>query len=186
MKTPSLVFVCLLGFSFLILADAPAENVVKSLTIADSTSFQEVSPLDFSMIVSAGALSSREGKKIEVFLSNGAFSLKQMANGWVLPLKSKEEFILVLTFLNGNGPVVDGEYSPKAGYGKSFYCYAEVRVLSGPQGTNISLDVAEGKAVLTGITSGKITGSFQLLRKNADKTVAETSGTFDVPLTVEK
>ena len=186
MKPFSRLLFFILGFSLILPANPPAGNIIKVLSCLDNPSLQEVSPLDLSKIVSAGALSSQGGKQVDVFLSNGVFTVKQMANEYVLPLKNKKEFILVLTFLNPPNPVVDGEYSPKAGYGKPLWCYAVVRVLSGPQGTNASFMVNEGKAVLTGIKAGKISGTFQMTRKNGDKVVAEATGTFDVPLTVEK
>lgn len=167
-------------------AAAPADNAVTAMTCLDNPAFQEVQPLDFSKIVSAGALSSRGGQKIEVFLSNGSFTVDQMANEYVLPLKNKKEFILVVTFLNANQPVVDGTYSPKAGYGKPFWCYAGVRVLSGPNGTNASFSVNEGQAVLAGVKTGKISGTFDLIRKNGAAVAARAAGKFNVPLTVAK
>lgn len=184
----SLFAVLAAGFGLALVAPpaAPTDNAVTALTCLDNPSFQEVQPLDFSKIVSAGALSSRGGQKIEVYLSNGSFTVAQMANEYVLPLKNKSEFILVVTFLNANQPVVDGTYSPKAGFGKPFWCYAAVRVLSGPKGTNASFSVNDGQAVLAGVKTGRISGTFDLFRKNGAAVAAQAAGRFNVPLTVEK
>jgi len=179
-------FTLALGLTLVCPAAAPVDNAVTAMTCVDNPSFQQVQPLDFSKIVSAGALSSRGGQKIEVFLSNGSFTVDQMANEYVLPLKNKSEFILVVTFLNANQPVVDGTYSPKAGYGKPFWCYAGARVLSGPNGTNASFSVNDGQAVLAGVKSGKISGTFDLNRKNGTAVAARAAGKFNVPLTVAK
>lgn len=164
----------------------PKGNAIKTLTCTDMKPFQDVSPLNFGTIRSAGAQRSKDGKKIEVYLSNGNFTVESMSSDMVLPLKNKKDFILVVTFMNGPNPVVDGSYSPKAGYGKPFWSFAAVRVLSSPKGNTVSFGVTEGKATISGISSGKISGTFQLQRKNGAKVVTEASGAFNVPLTISK
>ena len=105
---------------------------------------------------------SEGGKQVDVFFSNGVFTVKQMANEYVLPLKNKKELILVLTFLNPPNPVVDGEIQPQ---GRIWKTALVLRRGSGPQGTNASFMVNEGKAVLTGIKAGRFPGTFQMTRK---------------------
>jgi hypothetical protein len=167
-------------------AEAPAGNSIKTLTNTFGQGFKDVPPLDLKNIRSAAALRSKDGRQIEVFLSNGNFTVDQMANEYVLPLKSKNEFILVLTFHNGTNPAVDGTYSPKAGYGKPFWSSVVVRILSGPKGTNVSLGANEGTSTIKGISGGRVTGSFQVKTRNGDKVMAEAVGTFDAPLSTSK
>jgi hypothetical protein len=166
--------------------ECPKVNVLKDV-VCDMPSFKEVSPLVFSSIRSAKAWLSRGGKKLEVLLSNGDFSAEQMANSYVLPLKKKSEFILVVTFLNADKPVVEGDYSPAAGYGKPFWSYAEIRVLSGPQGTNVSFGAGEGSARILSMKNGRVCGTFALTRKNAlDEIAASVIGEFNVEMAVSK
>lgn len=186
MKT---IVIALLGLHLLpttSLAAAPAGNSIKALSNTFGPGFKDVEPFDLEGIRSAAALRSKDGKKVEVFLSNGSFTVDQMANEYVLPLKSKKEFILVLTFHNGTNPAVDGTYSPKAGYGRPFWSSVVVRILSGPKGTNASLGANEGTCTIKGISGGRVTGSFQVKTRNGDKVMAEATGTFDAPLTTSK
>lgn len=168
------------------LAEAPTGNSIKVLSNIYDPGFKDVAPLDFTKIRSAAALRSKDGRKVEVFFSNGDFSVDQMANEYVLPLKSKKEFILALTFHNGSNPAVDGTYSPKAGYGRPFWSTVVVRILSGPKGTNASLGANEGTCTIKGIPGGRVTGSFQVKSRNGEKVMAEAAGTFDAPLTTSK
>lgn len=168
------------------IAEAPAGNSIKVLSNTYDPGFKEASPLDLKDIRSAAALRSKDGKQVQVFLSNGNFTVDQMTNEYVLPLKSKKEFILVLTFHNGTNPAVDGTYSPKAGYGKPFWSSVVVRILSGPKGTNASLGANEGTCSIKGVSGGRVTGSFQVKSRNGDKVMAEAVGTFDAPLTTSK
>jgi len=166
--------------------DCPKQNVIKSV-VCDMPSFKEVSPLDFSSIRSAKAWLSRGGKKLNVLLSNGDFSAGAMANDYVLPLKTKTEFILVITFLNGDKPIVEGEYSPAAGFGKPFWVFAEIRVLVGPKGTNVSFGVKEGTARLLSLKNGRACGTFALTGKNAKNEIsASVVGEFNVEMEVSK
>ncbi|MBK8598960.1 MAG: hypothetical protein IPN83_26025 [Holophagales bacterium] len=186
MRTLTIALLGLLLFPTTSLAEAPAGSSIKVLSNGFDPGFKEVSPLDLRSIRSAAALRSKDGKQVQVFLSNGDFTADQMANEYVLPLKSKKEFILVLTFHNGTNPAVDGTYSPKAGYGKPFWSSVVVRILSGPKGTNASLGANEGTCTIKGISGGRVTGSFQVKTRNGDKVMAEAAGTFDAPLTTSK
>jgi hypothetical protein len=187
MKKLLIALLCVLLVPVYAGAAAPAKgNSIKTLVCSDMKSFQEVSPLTFGTIRSAGAKRSKDGKKIEVYLSNGDFTVESMSSDMVLPLKNKKDFILVVTFMNGSKPVVDGTYSPKAGYGKPFWSYVALRVLSGPKGTTLSFGSTEGTSTISGISSGKISGTFLLQRKNGAKVMAEASGAFNVPLTISK
>lgn len=166
--------------------NCPQTNLIQSMLCTDASPFQEVSPLVFGQIRSAGAMRSKDGKKVEIFLSNGNFSVEQMSNGYVLPLKNKKEFILVITFLNGSNPVAAGTYSPSAGYGKPFWSFAEVRVLSGPQGTNVSFGVREGSARIIEVKPDRICGTFQMQRKHLGQVAAAVSGRFATQLQESK
>ncbi|MBM3293532.1 MAG: hypothetical protein FJY82_03310 [Candidatus Aminicenantes bacterium] len=166
--------------------DCPKQNVIQSV-VSDMPSFKEVSPLDFGTIRSAKAWLSRGGKKLNVLLSNGDFSAEAMANDYVLPLKTKSEFILVVTFLNGDKPIVEGDYSPAAGYGKPFWAFAEIRVLVGPKGTNVSFGVIEGSARLLSMKNGRVCGTFNLAKKNAKNEItASVVGEFNVEMEMSK
>jgi hypothetical protein len=182
MRTLAIALLGLLLFPTTSIAEAPAGNSIKVLSNSYDPGFKDVSPLDLKSIRSAAALRSKDGKQIQVFLSNGDFTADQMANEYVLPLKNKKEFILVLTFHNGPNPAVNGTYSPKAGYGKPFWSSVVVRILSGPKGTNASLGANEGTCTLTGISGERVTGSFQVKSRNGNKVMAEAVGTFDAPL----
>jgi len=186
MKKLLIAFLCVLLVPVCVGAAPPKGNAIKTLLCTDMKAFQEVSPLAIGTIRSAGAKRSKDGKKIEVYLSNGDFTVESMSSDMVLPLKNKKDFILVVTFMNGSNPVVDGTYTPKAGYGKPFWSFAAVRVLSGPKGTTLSFGSNEGKSTISGISTGKISGTFLLQRKNGAKVAAEASGTFNVPLTTSK
>jgi len=186
MRTLAIALLGLLLFPTTSLAEAPAGNSIKALSNSYDPGFKDVSPLDLKSIRSAAALRSKDGRQVQVFLSNGDFTADQMANEYVLPLKSKKEYILVLTFHNGPNPVADGSYSPKAGYGKPFWSSVVVRILSGPKGTNASFGATEGTCSIKGASGGRVTGSFQVMSRNGDKVMAEATGTFDAPLTTSK
>lgn len=186
MKKLLIALLCALLVPFCVQAAAPKGNSIKTLSCTDMKPFQDVSPLNFGTIRSAGAMRSKDGKKLEVYLSNGDFTVEQMSSDMVLPLKDKKDFILVLTFLNGPNPVIDGSYSPKAGYNKPFWSYVAVRVLSSPKGNTVSFGFTEGKSAITGISSGIISGTFEMQRKNGAKVAAEASGAFSVPLATSK
>lgn len=179
--------VCVLGM--LLLGGSPAGmgedcsgvNEITAMT-SGMASFQAVSPLDFSMIRSSGALSSRNGTRIKVCLSNADFTIQQMSNDYVLPISNREQFIAVITFSNGSDAVVPGEYSPAAGYGKPLWVYAEVKLHKADKGVIVSLGVQEGKAVIQELTGERICGEFDLRTKPGNPIPSEISGRFDVRL----
>lgn len=186
MRILAIALLGLLLFPTASLSEAAEGNSIKVLSNSYEPGFRDVAPLDLKSIRSTAALRSKDGRQVQVFLSNGAFTADQMANEYVLPLKDKKEFILVLTFHNGPTPAVDGVYSPKTSYGKPLWSSVVVRILSGPKGTNVSLGANEGTCTIKGISGGRVTGSFQVKSRNGDKVMAEASGTFDAPLTTSK
>jgi len=180
--------IVLLGFGFSIVGEeCPAESVIEKMTTT-MKSFQEVAPLDFSTIHSSGALMKKDGSKISVCLSNGeGFTIQQLANDFVLPLKSKKEFIAQIVFSMGREKkITAGEYSPQAGYGKPFWVFAEVKVAVGEKGTVVSLGIREGTARIIEITADRICGTFDLRSKTGSALKSEIKGTFNVPLAVSK
>jgi len=161
--------------------DCPKANVITTM-ISSNNSFQAVQPLDFSKIVSGGAMLSKDGKKVAVCLSNGNFTTAQMSNIFVLPIKKKEEFIAVIRFSNGTDKIVPGTYSPASGYGKPFWVYAEVALHKGEKGVIASLGVREGTATIIKMTEDMICGKFHLKVKPGSSIKGEIAGEFNVKL----
>ncbi len=161
--------------------DCPQTNVIAKMS-SGMESFLAVQPLDFSRIKSAGAMSKREGKKVEVYLSNGDFTTEQMSSSFVVPIKKKEEFIAVIHFSNGADKVAPGTYSPGSGYGKPFWAFAEVKLHKGNKGVIVSLGVAEGSATIIKMTEDNICGKFDLSTKPGSSVRGEISGEFNVKL----
>ena len=158
--------------------DCPKDNKITKMT-SSMDSFKAVQPLDFSKIVSTGALSNKAGTKVQVCLSNSNFTIPQMASDFVVPIKEKKQFIAVINFSNGSKPVSAGKYSPAAGYRKPFWVTAEVKVHKGEKNTIVSLGVVEGTAQIDEITADRICGSFDLKNKKGDSGI---SGQFNVKL----
>lgn len=167
--------------------ECPGENVIEKMA-STMKSFQEVAPLDFSTIHSSGALMKKDGSKISVCLSNGkGFTVQQLANDFVLPLKSKKEFIAQIVFSMGGGKkITTGEYSPQAGYGKPFWVFAEVKVAVGEKGTVVSLGISEGTARIIKLTEDRLCGTFDLRSKTGSALISEIRGTFNVPYEVSR
>lgn len=161
--------------------DCPKANVITKMT-SGMDSFKAVAPLDFSKIISAGAMSSKEGKKVIVCLSNGNFTTQQMSSDFVVPIKKKDEFIAVIHFSNGTDKIIPGDYSAASGYRKPFWAYAEVKLHKGEKGVIVSLGVREGTARIIKIENGMICGEFNLKTKAGIPTQGAISGRFNVKL----
>jgi hypothetical protein len=161
--------------------DCPAENKIEKMTTTMS-SFVAVSPLDFSKINSAGAKMKKDGSKLYVCLSNmKGLTISQLANDFVLPIKSKDEFIAQIVFSMGKqDKIVAGDYSPKAGYGKPFWVFAEVKVHKGEKGAVVSLGIREGSAKIIQITKDRVCGTFHLKSKTGSRLKSEIKGTFNL------
>jgi len=165
--------------------DCPKVNKINSME-STMQSFKDVSPLDFSTIKSAGAMSKKQGTRLEVYLSNGTFTTKQMSSSFVVPIKKKDEFIAVIHFSNGKEKIVPGTYNGSSGYGKPFWAYAEVKLFKGEKGTIVSLGIREGTAVITKLTDNMVCGTFDLKSKTGSKSKGAISGTFNVKLEKSK
>jgi len=161
--------------------DCPLENKIEKM-ITTMSSFAAVSPLDFSKINSAGARMKKDGTKMSVCLSNiKGLTINQLANDFVLPIKSKDEFIAQIVFSMGKkNKIVAGDYSPKAGYGKPFWVFAEVKVHKGEKGAVVSLGIREGSAKIIKITQDRVCGTFNLKSKPGSSLKSEISGTFNL------
>lgn len=159
-------------------AGCPRANKITKM-ISGMESFKAVQPLDFSKIVSGGALSNKAGTKLQVCLSNGTFKTAQMAGSFVVPIKKKSEFIVVLNFSNARKPITAGKYSASAGYGKPYWVTAEVKVHKGEKGVIVSFGVVEGTAEIVEITETNVCGTFSLKNKKGDSAIA---GEFNVKL----
>jgi len=148
---------------------------------SSSDSYKASGPFDLAAMTVAKAQSSKEGARVKVFISNKDFTVTQMANTFVSPIKNKDEAILVISFSNGKDKVVIGEYDPANGYGKPFWVSAEVRVLGTTgKGTDISFGAKEGKAVILDMKDGKICGTFDLTGS-----LGSAKGTFTADLEVK-
>ena len=169
-----LFFSCAIGLA----GECPQANKITQMT-SGMESFKAVQPLDFSKITSAGALSSKAGAMLQVCLSNGDFTTKQMSSDFVVPIKEKSQFIAVINFSNGSNPVAAGKYNPAAGFKKPFWVTAEVKVHKGEKGVIVSLGVREGTAEILEITDDKVCGTFALKNKKGDSVI---SGEFNVKL----
>lgn len=161
--------------------DCPNENKIIKM-MSDMESYKAVGTLDFSNIVSAGAMKRKDGTKVQVCLSNVDFTIKKMANDLVLPIKTKDQFIAAIKFSNGSNEVVPGTYSAESGYGKPFWVHAEVKLFKEPKGVIVSLGVREGTATITKMTADSICGTFDLKTKADTRIQGAISGTFNCKL----
>jgi hypothetical protein len=161
--------------------DCPSGNKIDKMTTT-MPSFVAVSPLDYSKINSAGAKMKKDGTKLTVCLSNmKGLTISQLANDFVLPIKSKNEFIAQIVFAMGKkDKIAAGDYSPKAGYGKPFWVFAEVKVHKGEKGAVVSLGIREGSAKIIKITKDRVCGTFNLKSKPGSSLKSEISGTFNL------
>ncbi len=175
-----LVLFCL--FTFVGSAvECPKGNIITKMS-STMESFKAVQPLNFSKIQSAGAMANKASTKIQVCLSNANFTINKMVNDFVLPIQSKDQFIVAIKFSNGKEKVVPGTYHPSAGYGKPFWVFAEIKLYKGEKGTIISLGVREGTATITELTASRICGTFDLKTKAGSGTQAAVAGTFNCKL----
>jgi hypothetical protein len=159
--------------------DCPKNNEITKMT-STMDSFKAVQPLDFSNIKSSGAMLSKDGKKLEVTLSNGEFSTLRMSGSFVVPINKKDQFIASIRFSNGKDKIVPGAYSAASGYGKPFWVYAEVKLYKEPKGVIVSLGVREGTAKIIKMTKDSVCGVFDLKAKKAG--AGAISGQFNVKM----
>ena len=150
--------------------------------ISSSSTVKAMGPFDLSMIKSGGAMLKKNGTLLDVYLSNGDFSITQMANNFVVPVKEKGVFIAAINFANAREPIVPGIYSAAAGYGKPFWVTAEIKVAREEKGAIVSLGVREGTAIITKITESMVCGTFDLKLMKKDAISNAISGQFNVPL----
>lgn len=164
----------------------PEESCPESSTITEmvssSATVKAMEPFDFSKIKSSGALLMKNGTKLGVYLSNGDFTIKQMSNSFIVPVKEKGVFIVAINFTNAKEPITPGTYSAAAGYGKPFWVTAEIKVAREEKGAIVSLGVREGTACIIKITDSSICGTFDLKLKKKDAISSAISGEFNVPL----
>lgn len=174
-----LVLLISVGFSMVLAEDCPPDNVITTMT-SHMQSFQDVSPIDYKTVKSSGALLKKDGTKLTLCLSNGDFTIQQMTNDFVLPIKKKEEYILQISFMNAKNPVTVGEYSPKAGYGKPFWTFAEVKLHQGEKGVVVSFGVNDGVAKIFHIDDQNACGMFDLKYTGGDVIKGVVTGKFNV------
>jgi hypothetical protein len=161
--------------------DCPQKNVIFKLS-SDMESLKKVPALDYSNIVSAGALMKKDGTDLTVCFSNGDFTIKQLANDFVLPIKKENEFIVDIEFRNGKDKVIPGIYNGSSTFGKPFWVYAEVKVPVGEAGTMVSLGIREGTATIINLTKDSVCGTFDLRTKADSQMQSHLSGEFNVKL----
>ncbi len=161
--------------------DCPKGNVITKMD-SGSESFKAVRPLDFSTIKSAGAMLNKAGTKLSVSLSNANFSISAMSNDFILPIKSKDQFIAEIEFTNGKEKIVPGIYEASSGYGKPFWTYAEIKLHKGAKGVIVSLGVREGTATIIKMTDTMICGRFDLRTKTGSSVKGILSGEFNCKL----
>jgi hypothetical protein len=165
--------------------DCPDANLLTRMESA-MESVQKVAPLDFSSVVSAGAQLKKDRSKLKVCLSNGEFSIAEMANDYVLPLADTSQFIAVVSFANGGEPITVGEYSAASGYGKPLWAFAEIRVKVGEKGTTVSLGAAEGTATILELGDDHVCGRFDLRTGDSANFAGAIAGEFSCPLEVSR
>jgi hypothetical protein len=158
------------------------ENSAVTEMISSSATVKAMEPFDFSKIQSSGALLMKNGTKLGVYLSNGDFTIKQMSNSFIVPVKEKGIFIVAINFTNAKKPIEAGAYSASAGYGKPFWVTAEIKVAREEKGAIVSLGVREGTATIIKMTDSSICGTFDLKLKKKDAITNAISGQFNVPL----
>ena len=162
------------------------ENSAITEMISSSATVKAMEPFDFSKIKSSGALLMKNGTKLGVYLSNGDFTIKQMSNSFIVPVKEKGVFIVAINFTNARKEIAAGTYSAAAGYGKPFWVTAEIKVAREEKGAIVSLGVREGTATIIKITESSICGTFDLKLKKKDAITNAISGQFNVPLEKSK
>jgi len=181
MKKTILILVLTLAFACFtsgIGEDCPKGNVITKMD-SNNDSYKAVQPLDFSAIKSAGAMINKAETKVSVCLSNANFAIAKMANDFILPITSKDQFIAVIKFNNGKDKIVPGTYSAASGYGKPFWAYAEVKLHKGEKGVIVSLGVREGTATITKMTDNMICGKFELRTRTESNVVGILAGEFN-------
>lgn len=144
----------------------PASSGIASIS-SGNEEFAASQPLDLTAIVSAKAVSKREGQRLKVFLANAPFTARQMDNSMVIPVKEKGQAVIVLSFMNGGEAIDRSEYTPAAGYGKAHSVSAEVQVKgTRPAGSIIGFVSAsakeQGTATITAFDEQWVCGSFDL------------------------
>jgi hypothetical protein len=161
--------------------DCPKGNVITKMD-SSSESFKAVLPLDFSTVKSAGAMLNKAGTKLSVSLSNADFPISAMANDFILPIKSKDQFIAEIEFTNGKDKILPGTYEASSGYGKPFWVYAEIKLHKEEKGVIVSLGVREGTATIIKMTDTMICGKFDLRTKADSGVKGFLSGEFNCKL----
>ena len=176
-----LLFAGMLLSLFSTAADCPQGNVITKMTSA-MQAFKDAQPLDYSSLKPGGALLSKDGRELRVCLANEVFPIAAMANGFVLPLNKKGQFILQLNFSNGAEAVTPGKYDPASGYGKPFWVNAEVKVMVGEKGTIAMLGARAGTAEIIKMNETMVCGRFLLKTQVGDSIASEVAGEFNVKL----
>ena len=162
--------------------DCPGKNTITEMR-TDMSSFKDVSPLDFSQILSGGAQLSRDGTKLTVSLSNmKEINISGLVNDFVLPIKKKEEFIADIEFRNGKETIIPGVYNGSSGYGKPFWAFAEVKLHKGDKGVVVSFGIMEGDAVIKRMTEDSVCGTFDLRTKPGTGPNSAIRGEFNVKM----
>jgi hypothetical protein len=164
-------------------ADCPAANVITKMNSA-MDSFKAALPLDFSRITSAGVVWKRNGTEVEVLLSNGDFTTRQMANEFEPTVKKNGEFIVVIHFANNGKKITAGAYRAGSDHKSPFWVYVELKLynVSENKGKIISLGVREGTAEIFQLTDKKVCGKFQLQTGKNSRQPGEIAGEFNVSL----
>ncbi len=160
----------------------PESSAIKEV-FSHSDIIEAAGPFDWSVIESEGALFKRNNTRLGVYLSNGDFTVSQMANDYVVPVKESGVFIVAINFSNGPDQIEPGTYSAESGFGKPFWATAEIKVAKDDKGAIVSLGVREGTATIVKMEDGRVCGTFDLQLRQKDGTLLSSiSGEFNVPL----
>ncbi len=159
------------------------ESSAISEVYSHSETIEAAGPFDWSVIRSEGARLKRNGTGLGVYLSNGDFTVPQMASDYVVPIKETGVFIIAINFSHGKDQIEAGTYSAESGFGKPFWATAEIKVAKEEKGAIVSLGVREGTATITDLGGGRVCGTFDLQLRQKDGTLLSSiSGEFNVPL----
>ncbi len=146
------------------LGECPAGTVVETLT-TELSGFAEAGPYDFGSFTDAKA-NYKDGR-LNVYISNKDFTVKDLKNSFVSPVKGAENGTGVLQFTmygDGTTDAGPGEYDPTVGFGQPMLLNTQLRVAGGTtdSGKDLIFGFRSGTATVLDISGGKVCGTFDL------------------------
>lgn len=146
------------------LGECPAGTAVEALT-TELSGFEEAGPFDLAAFTDAKA-NYKDGR-LNVYISNKDFTVKDLKNSFVSPVKGAENGTGVLQFTmygDGTNDAGPGEYDPTAGFGQPMLLNTQFRVPGGTtgDGKDLVFGFRQGNATVLGVSDATVCGTFDL------------------------